>query len=55
MHSRPIPDRDEVENAIVNVALSLYNGASNGNKNRGGVQKAYNMYDTFVLDIWETN
>ncbi|KAL9035289.1 MAG: hypothetical protein Q9214_006653, partial [Letrouitia sp. 1 TL-2023] len=47
MHRPPIPDRNEVENTIVNVALSLYDGASNGNKSRGGVQKAYNICSTF--------
>ncbi|KAL9614709.1 MAG: hypothetical protein Q9167_000838 [Letrouitia subvulpina] len=47
MHRSPILDNNEVENAIVKVALSVYDGASNGNKSRGGVQKAYKICSTF--------
>lgn len=33
----------QLEKTIVNIALTSYDGASNGNRTRGGVRKASEM------------
>lgn len=38
----PIPE-DMVEKTVLNVAMAFYDGASNGNRNRGGIRKASEM------------
>lgn len=40
---RSIPDAI-LEKTILSVAMSFYDGASNGNRTRGGVRKASEMY-----------
>lgn len=40
---RPIAD-GTLERTILSVAMSFYDGASNGNRTRGGVRKASEMY-----------
>ena len=40
---RPIPE-DMVEKTVINVVMSFYDGASNGNRTRGGIRKASEMY-----------
>ncbi|KAI4240367.1 MAG: hypothetical protein L6R40_005193 [Gallowayella cf. fulva] len=39
----PVPD-DLLETTVLSVAMSFYDGASNGNRTRGGVRKASEMY-----------
>ncbi|KAL9597690.1 MAG: hypothetical protein Q9179_004176 [Wetmoreana sp. 5 TL-2023] len=39
----PIPD-DILEKTVLSVAMSFYDGASNGNRTRGGIRKASDMY-----------
>lgn len=43
----PISDQplalDQVEKLILDTAMSSYDNASNGNKNRGGVKRASEM------------
>ena len=34
-----------VEETVLTAALAYYDGASNGNRTRGGVRKASEMYD----------
>ncbi|KAL8737110.1 MAG: hypothetical protein Q9181_002004 [Wetmoreana brouardii] len=43
---RPIPD-DILEQVVLSVAMSFYDGASNGNRTRGGIRKASEMYSHF--------
>ncbi|KAL8719054.1 MAG: hypothetical protein Q9225_003888 [Loekoesia sp. 1 TL-2023] len=43
---RPIPD-DVLEKTILNVVMSFYDGASNGNRARGGVRKASEIIAAF--------
>ena len=42
----PVP-KDTVESTVLNVALSAYDAASNGNRTRGGVRKASEIISTF--------
>ena len=35
---------DVVEDVVMEVAMSCYDGASNGNKTRGGIRRASDMY-----------
>lgn len=52
---RPIPD-DVLEETILNVVMSFYDGASNGNRTRGGVRKASEMYvHILVKGYWFIN
>ena len=39
----PLPP-DRVEKIILDVAFAFYDGASNGNRTRGNVRKASDMY-----------
>lgn len=39
----PIPV-DVLEKTVLSIAMSFYDGASNGNRTRGGVRKASDMY-----------
>ena len=39
--------KDLVESTILNAAMSAYDAASNGNRNRGGVRKASEIISTF--------
>lgn len=39
--------KDTVESTVLNAALSAYDAASNGNRNRGGVRKASEIISTF--------
>lgn len=36
-----------VEQVILDKAMEAYDGASNGNRTRGGVKRANDMYDMF--------
>ncbi|KAI4247345.1 MAG: hypothetical protein L6R42_009655, partial [Xanthoria sp. 1 TBL-2021] len=42
----PIPE-DTVEKTVLNVAMSFYDGASNGNRTRGGIRKASEILAAF--------
>ena len=39
--------KDTVESTVLNAVLSAYDAASNGNKTRGGVRKAFEIISTF--------
>lgn len=39
---RPI-SKDALERTVLSVAMSFYDGASNGNRTRGGIRKASEM------------
>ena len=41
--------REKVEKVVLAVAMEAYDGASNGNKTRGGVRRANEMYVTAPL------
>ncbi|KAI4268902.1 MAG: hypothetical protein LQ337_007580 [Flavoplaca oasis] len=43
---RPISE-DMVEKTVINVAMSFYDGASNGNRTRGGIRKACEILAAF--------
>ncbi|KAL8671503.1 MAG: hypothetical protein Q9168_003995 [Polycauliona sp. 1 TL-2023] len=43
---RPIPE-DLVEKTVLSVAMSFYDGASNGNRTRGGIRKASEILSAF--------
>ncbi|KAL8693783.1 MAG: hypothetical protein Q9224_003689, partial [Gallowayella concinna] len=49
----PIPD-DLLENTILSVAMSFYDGASNGNQSRGGVRKAAEILAAFQTQFPES-
>lgn len=43
--AKPLP-KGILEKTVLSTAMSFYDGASNGNRNRGGVRKASEMYKT---------
>ncbi|KAI4229907.1 MAG: hypothetical protein LQ349_006328 [Xanthoria aureola] len=50
----PIPE-DMVEKTVLNVAMAFYDGASNGNRTRGGIRKASEILAAFHSHFPESN
>ena len=46
-HDSPPLSLAMVEKTVIDAALASYDSASNGNRNRGGVRKATDMYVLF--------
>ncbi len=43
--------REKVEKCVLDVVFSSYDNASNGNKTRGGIKKASDMYASAFPDL----
>lgn len=51
--SRPTLRADKAEDVVLAKAMEAYDGASNGNRTRGGMKKANDMYAYSQLDAYK--